>query len=206
MCCLRSCCMYCSCIRIPQRRLHLSVQLRNSYCPILSWVLELLMLAWESSRAAVWRIYAMVNCLCLFKNNFILSLYFRNNRLFCTKIVLASPACSVNQYKNLRSKVLKCCANVYFSSWFQTSAMFLIMYGSFYVFRHYIAIFREHSQCPPRDAQLRSSWQNTGWAHCVQRCVVWWSQIATQHTYPQHSIDRPSTEHLSEGTRIVPWR
>jgi hypothetical protein len=31
------------------------------------------------------------------------------------------------------------------------------MYGSSYMFRHYIAIFREHSYCILRDAQLRSS-------------------------------------------------
>jgi hypothetical protein len=37
----------------------------------------------------------------------------------------------------------------------------LIMYGSSYMFRHYIAIFRERSQRPPRDAQPRSSRQNT---------------------------------------------
>jgi hypothetical protein len=33
----------------------------------------------------------------------------------------------------------------------------LIMYGSSYMFRHYIAIFRERSYCLLRDAQLRSS-------------------------------------------------
>jgi hypothetical protein len=33
----------------------------------------------------------------------------------------------------------------------------LIMYGSSYMFRHYIVIFRERSQCLMRDAQLRSS-------------------------------------------------
>jgi hypothetical protein len=34
------------------------------------------------------------------------------------------------------------------------------MYGSSYMFRHYIAIFRERSYCLLRDAQLRSSRQN----------------------------------------------
>ena len=34
-----------------------------------------------------------------------------------TKIVLASQARSINQYKNLRSKALKCCANIYFNLW-----------------------------------------------------------------------------------------
>jgi hypothetical protein len=34
------------------------------------------------------------------------------------------------------------------------------MYGSSYMFRHYITIFRERSLCLLRDAQLRSSRQN----------------------------------------------
>jgi hypothetical protein len=37
------------------------------------------------------------------------------------------------------------------------SLSLLIMYGSSYVFRHYIAILRERSWCLLRDAQLRSS-------------------------------------------------
>src|SRR5215469_14808801 len=36
----------------------------------------------------------------------------------------------------------------------------LIMYGSFYMFRHYIGIFRERSYCLLREAQLRSSRSN----------------------------------------------
>ena len=32
-----------------------------------------------------------------------------------TKIVLVSQARSKNQFRNLRSKVLKCCANIYFN-------------------------------------------------------------------------------------------
>jgi hypothetical protein len=36
----------------------------------------------------------------------------------------------------------------------------LIMYGSSYMFRHYIAILRERSWCLLRDAQLRSSRYN----------------------------------------------
>jgi hypothetical protein len=125
MCFLCSCCMYCSCIRIPQRHRRTSVRLQSSCCRILFWVLELWMLAWESSRAAVWRIYAMVNCLCFFL--IILSYHCTSETTgcsVCTKIVLASPACCVNQYKNLTNKVLKCCANVDSNSWFQTFAMF----------------------------------------------------------------------------------
>jgi hypothetical protein len=36
----------------------------------------------------------------------------------------------------------------------------LIMYGIYYLFRHYIAILRDHSYCLLRDSQLRSSPQN----------------------------------------------
>jgi hypothetical protein len=53
------------------------------------------------------------------------------------------------------------------------------MYGSSYILRHYIAIFREHSWFLLRDAQVRSS-------------GVWRSQIAmhhvTRHNTPIHSI------------------
>jgi hypothetical protein len=41
------------------------------------------------------------------------------------------------------------------------------MYGSSYMFRHYIAILRESSYCLLRDAQLRSSRWNI-----VDGCVV----------------------------------
>jgi hypothetical protein len=37
------------------------------------------------------------------------------------------------------------------------SCSLLIMYGSSYMLRYYIAIFKEHSYCLLRDAQLRSS-------------------------------------------------
>jgi hypothetical protein len=43
----------------------------------------------------------------------------------------------------------------------------LIMYGSSYVFRHYIAIFKERSKCLPRVAQFRSSRQNIVFGHVV---------------------------------------
>jgi hypothetical protein len=32
-----------------------------------------------------------------------------------TKIVSANQTCSINQYRNLRSKALRCCANIYFN-------------------------------------------------------------------------------------------
>ena len=35
--------------------------------------------------------------------------------MFSTKIVSASQTCSINQYRNLRNKVLRCCANIYFN-------------------------------------------------------------------------------------------
>jgi hypothetical protein len=46
------------------------------------------------------------------------------------------------------------------------------MYGSFYMFRHYIAILRERFQCLLRDAQLRISRQNIVDGHVVSSDVV----------------------------------
>jgi hypothetical protein len=40
------------------------------------------------------------------------------------------------------------------------SLSLLIIYGSSYMFRHYVAITRERCYCLLRDAQLRSSRQN----------------------------------------------
>ena len=37
------------------------------------------------------------------------------NVMYCTNIITHSPAHYFNQYKTLKSKVLKCCANIYFS-------------------------------------------------------------------------------------------
>jgi len=38
----------------------------------------------------------------------------KHNRMASIKFI-ASQACTVNQYKNIRLKVLKCCANIYFN-------------------------------------------------------------------------------------------
>ena len=35
--------------------------------------------------------------------------------MFCMKIMLTSQVCYVTRYKNLRSKVLRCCAKIDFS-------------------------------------------------------------------------------------------
>jgi hypothetical protein len=48
----------------------------------------------------------------------------------------------------------------------------LIMYGSSYMFRYYIAIFRERSYYRLRDAQLRSSRQNIVDGRVVSSGVV----------------------------------
>lgn len=39
----------------------------------------------------------------------------KHNGMSCTKMIVASQARSMNQYKNLRSMVLKCCSNIYFN-------------------------------------------------------------------------------------------
>jgi hypothetical protein len=46
------------------------------------------------------------------------------------------------------------------------------MYGSSYMFRHYIAILGERSQCLLRDAQLRSGRQNIVDGRVVSSDVV----------------------------------
>jgi hypothetical protein len=46
------------------------------------------------------------------------------------------------------------------------------MYSSSYMFRHYIAIFREHSECLLRDAQLRNSRKNIVDGRVVSSDVV----------------------------------
>jgi hypothetical protein len=46
------------------------------------------------------------------------------------------------------------------------------MYGSPYMFRHYIAIFRERSSCLLREAQLGSSRQNIEDGRVVYSVVV----------------------------------
>jgi hypothetical protein len=46
------------------------------------------------------------------------------------------------------------------------------MYGISYMFRHYIATFRERSECLLRDAQLRSSRQNIMDGRVVSSGVV----------------------------------
>src|SRR5215467_9718368 len=65
----------------------------------------------------------------------------------------------------------------------------LIMYGSSYMFRHYIAIFRERSLCLLRDAQLRSSVVPSDVVFCLVLCLGTWCAPRTT------SLDttRPST-------------
>jgi hypothetical protein len=42
-------------------------------------------------------------------------MYFKHNGMSSTQIITASQARDVKQYNNSKSKVLKCCANIYFS-------------------------------------------------------------------------------------------
>jgi hypothetical protein len=51
------------------------------------------------------------------------------------------------------------------------------MYGSYYMFRHYIAILRERSYCLLRDAQLRSSRYNIVDGRVVSSHLVGFSRI-----------------------------
>src|SRR5215468_3574692 len=59
----------------------------------------------------------------------------------------------------------------------------LIMYGSFCMFRHYIAIFRKGFQCLLRDAQLRSSRQNIVDGCAVSSDVVTGAHHVTRHNH-----------------------
>src|SRR5215469_9538655 len=64
----------------------------------------------------------------------------------------------------------------------------LIMYGSSYMFRHYIVIFRERSSCLLRDAQLRSSRLNIVDVRVVSSDVVRTAHHVTRHNTPIHNI------------------
>src|SRR5215510_5286297 len=63
----------------------------------------------------------------------------------------------------------------------------LIMYGSSYMFRPYIAIFRERSYCLLRDAQLRSSRYNIVDGRDVSSDVRSAHHV-TRHNTPIHNI------------------
>jgi hypothetical protein len=67
----------------------------------------------------------------------------------------------------------------------------LILYGSFYMFRHYIAILRERSKCLLRDAQLRSSRYNIV-DGCVVSSGVVLGNLRSPRTTPLETT-RPST-------------
>src|SRR5215469_12382672 len=89
----------------------------------------------------------------------------------------------------------------------------LIMYGSSYMFRHYIAIFRERSWCLLRDAQLRSSRQNIVDGCVVSSDVVRGAHHVTRHytpihnilsTAPQFSISQKALGTLPEDGNVMP--
>jgi hypothetical protein len=71
------------------------------------------------------------------------------------------------------------------------------MYGNSYMFRHYIAIFRERFQCLLRDAQLRSSE-----THHVTRHNTPIHNILS--TAPQLNISQNALGTLPEDGNIIP--
>jgi hypothetical protein len=78
----------------------------------------------------------------------------------------------------------------------------LIRYGISYMFRHYIAIFRERSYCLLRDAQLRSSRQTI-----VDGRVVSSDNTPTHNilsTAPQLSIYQKALRTLPEDGNVMP--
>jgi hypothetical protein len=60
-------------------------------------------------------IYTLLLCFDRILKQFALLLGLKHNGISLIKITLASQARSINQYKNLRTKVMKCCANIYFN-------------------------------------------------------------------------------------------
>src|SRR5215510_14579466 len=89
----------------------------------------------------------------------------------------------------------------------------LIMYGSSYMFRLYIAIFRERSWCLLRDAQLRSSRQIIVDARVVSSEVVRSAHHVTRDntsihnilsTAPQLSISQKALGTLPEDGNVMP--
>src|SRR5215471_12565638 len=62
------------------------------------------------------------------------------------------------------------------------------MYGSFCIFRHYIAIFREGLKYLLRYAQLRSSRYNIVDGRVVSSDVVRGAHHVTRHNTPIHNI------------------
>jgi hypothetical protein len=67
----------------------------------------------------------------------------------------------------------------------------VIMYGSSYMFRHYIVIFRERFLCLLRDAELRSSRWNIMDGRVVSSA-------------PQFSISQKAQETLPEDGNVMP--
>jgi hypothetical protein len=85
------------------------------------------------------------------------------------------------------------------------------MHGSSYMFRHYIAIFRERSQCLMRDAQLSSRY------NIVDGRVVSSDVVSTHHvkrhnmpihnilsTAPQLNISQKALGTLLEDGNVMP--
>jgi hypothetical protein len=87
------------------------------------------------------------------------------------------------------------------------------MFSSSYMFRHYIAIFRERSYCLLRDAQLRSSRYNIVDGRDVSSDVVRETHYVTSHitpihnilsTAPQLSISQKALRTLPEDGNVMP--
>jgi hypothetical protein len=86
------------------------------------------------------------------------------------------------------------------------NSVYLSMYGSSYMFRHYIATVREHSYGLLKDAELRSSRQNI-----VDERVVSSDVVCTQHAHlyllsiaPQLSISQKALGMLPEDGNVMP--
>jgi hypothetical protein len=88
-------------------------------------------------------------------------------------------------------------------------SVFLIMYGSSYMFRHYIAILKERSKCLLKDAQLRSSRWNIVDGRVVSTEVVRAHHVTRPNilsTAPHLSIFQKALRPLPEDGNVMPKR
>jgi hypothetical protein len=75
------------------------------------------------------------------------------------------------------------------------------MYGSSHVFRHYIAIFRERSQCLLRDAQLSSSRSQIATHHVTRHNTPIYNILSTAC---QLNISQKALGTLPEDGNVIP--
>jgi hypothetical protein len=100
--------------------------------------------------------------------------------------------------------MVNCCINVCMETNKCTNHSFslLIIYGSSYMFRNYIAILRERSQSLLRDAQLRKSRKYCGWACCVYwRGACTTSKGSLTRIQSLYRLSYPALQEMYQGEK-----